>query len=53
GRSKSSDGQWCGRTDTNHVVNFIGADTLQPGKTVQVVIEEACLNSLRGRLKKH
>ena len=53
GRSKSSDGRWCGRTDTNHVVNFTGADTLQPGRTVQVVIEEACLNSLRGRLKKH
>ncbi|OGQ97243.1 MAG: tRNA (N6-isopentenyl adenosine(37)-C2)-methylthiotransferase MiaB [Deltaproteobacteria bacterium RIFOXYD12_FULL_57_12] len=47
--SKTSRGQWSGRTDTNHVVNFT-AEGLQAGQMVKIRIEEACLHSLRGSL---
>jgi len=49
GESRSGDGQWCGRTTTNHIVNFTGAENLLPGETLKVVIKEACQHSLRGR----
>ncbi|MFZ5775659.1 MAG: tRNA (N6-isopentenyl adenosine(37)-C2)-methylthiotransferase MiaB [Thermodesulfobacteriota bacterium] len=52
GRSSKAEGrqQWNGRTDTNQVVNFPSPVRLAPGCMVSVCIEEACRNSLRGRL---
>ncbi len=50
GDSRNAGGQWAGRTMTNHIVNFTGEAELNAGQTVEVVIEEACLHSLRGRL---
>ncbi len=47
GKSKSSDTQWQGRTTTNHIVNF-EANDLKKGQLVDVLITEACQNSLRG-----
>jgi len=49
GRSKNTDGQWSGRTRTNHIVNFPAAD-LQPGQLVTVQIREGLLHSLRGEM---
>ena len=49
GRSKNADGQWSGRTRTNHIVNFPAAD-LQPGQLVTVQILEGLLHSLRGKM---
>ncbi|MCJ7601587.1 MAG: radical SAM protein, partial [Desulfobulbaceae bacterium] len=50
GQSKAAGGQWSGRSGTNHIVNFQSHDALVPGQLVQVVIQEACLHSLRGKL---
>ncbi|MBI5558805.1 MAG: tRNA (N6-isopentenyl adenosine(37)-C2)-methylthiotransferase MiaB [Deltaproteobacteria bacterium] len=50
GESKAADGQWSGRSGTNHIVNFQSPDVLAPGNLVQVIIREACLHSLRGEL---
>jgi tRNA-2-methylthio-N6-dimethylallyladenosine synthase len=49
GESRTGDGQWSGRTATNHIVNFTGPDLLKPGETLNVLIEEDCQHSLRGR----
>jgi tRNA-2-methylthio-N6-dimethylallyladenosine synthase len=53
GESKNAAGQISGRTGTNHIVNFTTAPSpahFQPGELVDVVIEEACLHSLRGKV---
>lgn len=51
GESRDGAGQWCGRSATNLVVNFSGVvGALPPGALVQVRIEAACQNSLRGTL---
>ncbi len=54
GESKMADGQWSGRSDTNHIVNFYAAGLtprdLPAGKMIVVKIEEGCLHSLRGVL---
>lgn len=50
GRSKKTGNQWSGRTSTNHIVNFASALPFSPGQVVEAVIEEACQNSLRGRI---
>jgi len=44
------DGQWCGRSRTNHTVNFESTMIFTPGQLVNVRIDEACYNSLRGSL---
>jgi tRNA-2-methylthio-N6-dimethylallyladenosine synthase len=49
GQSKAAAGQLSGRSETNHIVNFDG-DRLQPGETVEVMITEGLLHSLRGML---
>lgn len=49
GESRSGNGQWSGRTTTNHIVNFPVSGQLQPGDTLKVIIEETCQHSLRGR----
>ncbi len=49
GQSKAASGQLSGRSETNHVVNFDG-DRLKPGETVEVMITEGLLHSLRGVL---
>lgn len=49
GESRSGNGQWSGRTTTNHIVNFSAPGTLQPGETLKVIIEESCQHSLRGK----
>jgi len=52
GSSKANDDrQWTGRTVTNHIVNFAGPQSLQEGQFVDVVVEEACLHSLRGHIE--
>jgi tRNA-2-methylthio-N6-dimethylallyladenosine synthase len=50
GESKTAAGQWSGRSAANYVVNFSGGERFTPGQMVTVVIEEACANSLRGKL---
>ena len=50
GESRSGEGQWSGRTTTNHIVNFTGNTDLVPGQLVSVKIEETCLHSLRGNM---
>lgn len=52
GRSSKAEGrrQWNARTVANQVVNFPSPEQLAPGKLLLVRIEEACRNSLRGRL---
>jgi tRNA-2-methylthio-N6-dimethylallyladenosine synthase len=52
GESRTAAGQWSGRNDGNYVVNFNGGRELAPGQMVTVVIEEACSNTLRGRLSR-
>jgi tRNA-2-methylthio-N6-dimethylallyladenosine synthase len=49
GQSKNTEGQWSGRTRTNHIVHFPAAD-LQPGQLVTVKILEGLLHSLRGEM---
>jgi tRNA-2-methylthio-N6-dimethylallyladenosine synthase len=49
GQSRNADGQWCGRTTTNHIVNFSAAE-LRPGQLVTVRIGEGLLHSLRGEI---
>ena len=49
GESKM-DGQWCGRSKTNHTVNFESKDTFIPGQLVMVKIKSTCQNSLLGEL---
>lgn len=49
GRSKKNANQWAGRTECYRVVNFDGPDGLQ-GQLVDIHIQEAMPNSLRGRL---
>ncbi|MBU0730239.1 MAG: tRNA (N6-isopentenyl adenosine(37)-C2)-methylthiotransferase MiaB [Proteobacteria bacterium] len=49
GTSKASDGQWTGRTMTNHIVNFDGNPDLQAGQIITVIITETCQNSLQGK----
>ena len=50
GESRNGDGQWSGRTGSNHIVNFIGNGDIKPGQILRVKIDEACLHSLRGSL---
>jgi len=50
GESKNASGQWSGRTNTNQIVNFYCDSQLHPGQMLDVLIEEACKNSLRGKL---
>ena len=50
GESKAVDGQWAGRSNFNHIVNFNSQQSFVPGQIVRVSITEACLNSLRGEL---
>ncbi|MGV1098938.1 tRNA (N6-isopentenyl adenosine(37)-C2)-methylthiotransferase MiaB [Thiovibrio sp. JS02] len=50
GKSKAAGSQWCGRSGTNHIVNFKSMEALIPGQMLDVIIEEACQNSLRGRI---
>lgn len=50
GKSKSAGNQWSGRIGTNHIVNFECDTALTAGQMLDVVIEEACQNSLRGKL---
>ncbi len=50
GRSRSGQGQWHGRTGSNHVVNFAGNQSLQAGQIINIKINEACQHSLRGEL---
>ncbi len=50
GESRTGDGQWSGRTGTNHIVNFAGHVDIKPGQILRVKIDEACLHSLRGSL---
>ena len=50
GYSRKDPGQLQGRTENNRVVNFRTDDDLVIGDFVQVEIEEALPNSLRGRL---
>ena len=48
GISRKDPGQLQGRTENNRVVNFRHDDDEMIGKFVDVVIEEALPNSLRG-----
>lgn len=50
GKSRADEGQWSGRTASNHIVNFQSPLLHQQGDIVDVLIEEACLHSLRGSL---
>ncbi len=50
GESRSGDGQWSGRTGSNHIVNFTGPADIKPGQILKIKINEACLHSLRGSL---
>ncbi len=50
GESRTGDGQWSGRTGSNHIVNFTGPAAINPGQILRVKIDEACLHSLRGSL---
>jgi tRNA-2-methylthio-N6-dimethylallyladenosine synthase len=50
GESRNRAGQWCGRTTTNHIINFDSPKSLVPGQIFTVKITEACFNSLRGIL---
>ncbi|MFC1524364.1 tRNA (N6-isopentenyl adenosine(37)-C2)-methylthiotransferase MiaB [Thermodesulfobacteriota bacterium] len=50
GESKDGDGQWCGRSITNHIVNFSSPGGFSPGQLVDVDITAACQNSLRGEM---
>lgn len=50
GFSKKDPGQLQGRTENNRVVNFSCSDTSLIGQFVDVVIDEALTNSLRGTL---
>jgi tRNA-2-methylthio-N6-dimethylallyladenosine synthase len=52
GESRTGDGQWSGRSGTNHIVNFPCPHTLMPGQLVTVTVREACLHSLRGEMVK-
>lgn len=49
-RSKAAGEQWSGRTPENRIVNFNCDQELAPGQLLRVRLEEACRNSLRGRL---
>lgn len=49
GKSKVQ-GQWAGKSKSNHTVNFQSQGTFTPGQLVKVIIEEGCLNSLRAKL---
>lgn len=50
GESRAARGQWAGRSRYNQTVNFDCDTPLLPGQLVRVVIEEACFNSLRGKM---
>ncbi len=52
GESRNRAGQWCGRTTTNHIVNFDSQEKLAPGRMLKVKITQACFNSLRGVVEK-
>lgn len=47
----SKDGQWHGRTSSNHIVHFESTVPLFPGQMVDILITEACQHSLRGEIK--
>ena len=49
--NKNRDGQWHGRTGSNHIVHFDNTAPLSPGQMVNIRINEACQHSLRGELK--
>ena len=50
GFSKKDPGQLQGRTENNRVLNFASTDTQAIGQFVDVLVEEALTNSLRGTL---
>jgi tRNA-2-methylthio-N6-dimethylallyladenosine synthase len=50
GESRNGDGQWSGRTGSNHIVNFVSKADLKPGQIIRVRIVVACQHSLRGCL---
>jgi tRNA-2-methylthio-N6-dimethylallyladenosine synthase len=50
GYSKKDPGQLSGRTENNRVVNFRATDPALIGQFVDILIEEALPNSLRGSL---
>lgn len=50
GQSKGQSNQWNGRSSTNHIVHFDSHIPLQPGQLVPILIDEACQNSLRGKI---
>ncbi|OGQ99497.1 MAG: tRNA (N6-isopentenyl adenosine(37)-C2)-methylthiotransferase MiaB [Deltaproteobacteria bacterium RIFOXYD12_FULL_55_16] len=50
GASKAPGNQWSGRTGTNQIVNFSCEAKLAPGQLLMVKIEDACQNSLRGKM---
>ena len=47
GPSRRGDGELCGRTGNNRVINFPGGDA-RPGQFVDLLVTEALANSLRG-----
>ncbi|MBA4395104.1 MAG: hypothetical protein C0407_16255 [Desulfobacca sp.] len=49
GSSKKSSQEWMGRTRTNKIINFAGPSDLF-GKMVEVRVEKAFINSLKGKL---
>ncbi len=51
--SKGRNGQWHGRTSSNHIVHFDCKGPMTPGEMVNIRITEACEHSLRGELKNH
>jgi tRNA-2-methylthio-N6-dimethylallyladenosine synthase len=50
--NKNRDGQWHGRTSSNHIVHFDSNAALTPGQIMDVRITEACQHSLRGELQR-
>jgi len=50
GRSRKDEGELCGRSENNRVVNFTGGAAGDIGLFVEVEITEVRTNSLRGRL---
>lgn len=48
GAARRGDGDLCGRTDNNRMVNFSSTDPTLSGQFIEVVITEARANSLRG-----
>jgi len=50
GPAKKGEGQWSGRSSSNHIVNFTSSNTHRPGDILTLEIVEAYAHSLRGAL---